>query len=176
MSASFLGCIASCPAGSAGAVWRVAKRQIRRRLSCQPVMARLAGGPIFGQQRLSQTWGGMVGPGNGRPGERDEVAGDCGTDRERRHGPHARTHRGRRQHHGVLGRDGWADAGGGQTDARGTAEPSRSGARRNTAASGGSGPVAGPNGYLRMSARDGCCPCSERWRFAHHVFCPADAR
>jgi hypothetical protein len=55
------------------------------------------------------------------------VTGHGGTDRERRPGPRLRSQRGRQQHRGVLGHDGWVDAGGRQTDARCTTEPSRSG-------------------------------------------------
>ena len=36
--------------------------------------------------------------------------------------------------------------------------------------------IAGRNGHSRMSARGGCCLCSEQWRFARHAFCPASVR
>jgi hypothetical protein len=67
---------------------------------------------------------------NGRPGERDEVAGHGGAAWARRHRPVAGGQRGRHKHRRVLGRDGWADAGGQQRDACGIAGPSRSGTSR----------------------------------------------
>jgi hypothetical protein len=36
--------------------------------------------------------------------------------------------------------------------------------------------IAGRNGHSGMSARGGCCLCSEQWRFERHVFCPASVR
>jgi hypothetical protein len=54
------------------------------------------------------------------------VAGHDGADRKRRHRSVGRSQRGRHQHRRVLRRDGWFDAGGRQTDARGIAGPSRS--------------------------------------------------
>jgi hypothetical protein len=46
----------------------------------------------------------------------------------------------------------------------------------NIAGSGGAALIAGRNGHSRMSARGGCCLCSEQWRFERHVFCPASVR
>src|ERR1700757_1773176 len=47
--------------------------------------------------------GGMDPAGSGRPGERDEVAGDGGVERERWDRPRARGQRGRKQHRRMLG-------------------------------------------------------------------------
>jgi hypothetical protein len=76
--------------------------------------------------RPSQTWGGMVGwttadQGNVRKWR--VIVGLTGSDGTV---PVARGRRGRQQHSRVLGRDGWGDAGGRQTDARGIAGTSRS--------------------------------------------------